>query len=281
MERYAPAQIRNVALVAHSGAGKTSLAEALHFVTGKASRLGRVEDGNTISDFDPDEIQRRISINVAVVPCEWRRCKVNVLDTPGYADFVAEVIGGLHAADAALVVIDATAGIQVGTETVWKLAAGHKLPCWIVVNRMDRENVAWGALVDALRARFGGRVAPLQTPIGDGHHFAGVVDLLERKALMFEDHESSVQDVPPALASAVDQEREQLVDAIAATDDALLEKYLEGQPLAREDLEPALKAAIREGKLYPVCCTAATTLRGVRELLDALVALAPSPAEAS
>ena len=279
MDRYGTEQIRNVALVAHSGVGKTSLTEALYFVTGKASRLGRVEDGNTVSDHDPDEAERGMSINLSVVPCEWNRHKVTVVDTPGYADFVGEVVAGLHAADAAVVVIDATAGVQVGTETVWKLASRLERPRLLVVNRMDRENVVWQDIVEALRDRFGAAVAPVQVPIGQAPEFRGVVDLLDGRARIFTDGESQEADVPEELVDTVEATREQLVDAVAATDDALLEKYLEGEELSRADLEQALKRGIRRGELFPVMFTAATLVRGARELLDAFVGLVPSPAE--
>ena len=280
MDRHSTDQLRNVALIAHSGTGKTSLTEALYFVTGKASRLGRVEDGNTLSDHDPDEVDRGMSINLSVVPCKWNSHKINIIDTPGYADFVGEVVSGLHAADAAVVVIDATAGVQVGTETVWKLAADLDRPRLLVVNRMDRENVEADALVEGLRDALGAAVAPIQVPIGEGPDFRGVVDLLDNKTHGFGDGESAELDIPAELVDAVEIAREQLVDAVAATDDDLLEKYLEGEDIERADLERALRSGVREGAVFPVMFTAALDLRGVRELLDAMVALLPSPAEA-
>ncbi len=280
MDRYDTTHIRNVALAAHSGAGKTSLAEALYFVTGKSSRLGRVEEHNTISDYDPDEHARGMSINLAVLACEWSGVKVNVIDTPGYPDFVGEVISGLHAADAAAVLVDATAGIEVGTEIVWGAAADLNRPRILVVSRMDRDNADAETVVDGLRQRFGANVAPIQLPIGNGADFRGVVDLLDGAARMFGGGASTQGEVPDDLADDVEAAREQLIDAVAATDDDLLEQYLEGEDLARADLERALRAGVADGSIYPVLFTAATDLRGVREALDALTALVPSPDEA-
>ncbi len=279
MDEYSTDRIRNVALVAHSGAGKTSLAEALYFVTGKASRLGKVEDGTTVSDYDPDEAERGMSINLAVVPCEWKKHKINVIDTPGYADFVGEVVSGLHAADTAVVLVDATAGVEVGTEIVWKLADRLERPRLVVVNRMDRENVSWRNLLEGLRAAFGNAVAPIQVPIGEGPEFKGVVDLLDGRAWMFGEEESTEADVPEDLAAEVESAREQLVDAVAATDDALLERYLDGDAIERGDLEAALRAGVTTGQIYPVVFTAATDLYGARELLDVIVTALPSPAD--
>ncbi len=279
MDRYDTDNIRNVALVAHSGAGKTSLAEALYYVTGKASRLGRVEEHNTVSDYDPDEHERGMSINLAAVACEWNRSKINVIDTPGYADFVGEVISGLNAADAAAVLVDATSGIEVGTEIVWRLASDLNRPRLLIVSRVDRDNADTESVVDDLRERFGANVAPIQVPIGDGSEFRGVVDLLDGKARIFAENGSSIAEVPDDLVDMVEEAREQLVEAVASTDDDLLEQYLEGEELERADLERALRAGIANGDIFPVLFTAATNLKGVREAIEALAALAPSPAE--
>ena len=279
MDRDNSDAIRNVVFVAHSGAGKTSLTEAMSYVTGQTSRLGRVEDGNTISDFDPDEVERGMSINLAVVPCPWADATVNVIDTPGYPDFIGDVASGLRAADAAIVVIDATAGIQVGTEIVWRLVDRRDRPRLVVVNRMDRENVSWENVVQELRDGFGAAIAPIQIPLGDAPAFDGVVDLLDGTARAFTDGGSEPIPVPDALAETVEIAREQLTDAVAATDDDLLEKYLEGEELERADLERALREGVRTGELYPVVFTAATATHGVRELLDAITAVLPAPSD--
>ena len=279
MDRYNTESIRNVALVAHSGAGKTSLAEALYYVTGKASRLGRVEEHNTISDYDPDEHERGMSINLAAIACEWNGSKINVIDTPGYADFVGEVISGLNASDAAAVLVDATSGIEVGTEIVWRLASDLNRPRLLIVSRVDRDNADTESVVDDLRERFGANVAPIQVPLGDGSEFRGVVDLLDGKARIFAENGSSTAEVPDDLVDTVEEAREQLVEAVASTDDDLLEQYLEGEDLQRADLERALRAGIADGSIFPVLFTAATDLKGVWETIETLATLAPSPAE--
>ena len=279
MDQYETDRLRNIALVSHSGAGKTSLAEALYFVTGNASRLGRVEEHNTVTDYDPDEHERGMSINLASVACEWLGAKVNVIDTPGYADFVGEVISGLHGADAAAVLVDAAAGIEVGTDIVWRIASDLDRPRILVVSRMDRENVDSTSITEQLRDQFGSSVAPIQIPLGDGPDFRGVVDLLDGKAYTFGEGNSSVAPVPDEFVDAVEAAREQLIDAVAATDDTLLEHYLEGQELSRVDMERALRSGVADGSIYPVIFTASTDLRGVREALTAFTTLLPSPSE--
>jgi elongation factor G len=279
MDRRRSEAIRNVALIAHSGAGKTSLTEAMAHLTSRSSRLGRVEEGNTISDFDPDEAERGMSINLAVVPCEWRGRKINVVDTPGYPDFAAEVVSGLRAADAAIVLIDAASGVEVGTEIVWRLADRQSCPRLVVVNRMDRENVVWESVIQGLRDQFGPAITPIQIPVGEAPAFDGMVDLLDGKARMFTNSSSDEGPVPDGLQDSVDAAREQLVEAVAATDDDLLEKYLDGKEIERDDLERALRAGIQAGDIYPVMFTAATALRGVNELLNAIATLLPSPVD--
>lgn len=279
MDKYDTNNIRNVALIGHSGSGKTSLAEALYFLTGKSSRLGRVEEHNTVTDYDPDEHERGMSINLAPVACESSGSKLNVVDTPGYADFVGEVISGLRGTDAAALLIDATAGIEVGTETVWRIASDLKRPRILILSRMDRENVDAAAVVDSLRERFGTNVVPIQIPVGEGQDFRGVVDLLDGKARIFKDGESTVEDVPEELAESLETAQGQLLEAIVSTDDALLEQYLEGEDISRDALLTALHAGVRDCSIYPVIFSAATELKGTRETLDALLALTPSPTE--
>lgn len=279
MARYESEAIRNVALVAHGNAGKTSLAEAMAHITGRSSRLGRVEDGNTVCDFDPDEAERGMSINLAVVPCDWHERKINVIDTPGYPDFIGEVISGVRAADAAVVVIDATAGVEVGTEIVWQRVDREKRPRLIAVNRMDRDNVSWENVIKELRDQFGSSIVPIQIPIGDAPEFDGIVDLLDGAAKMFTESGTESVAVPAALEDAVQTSREELIDAVAATDDDLLEKYLEDEEIGREELELALSVGVQVGQIYPVLFTAATTVRGVRELLDSIATLLPAPCD--
>lgn len=276
MKEYHTERIRNLVLLGHGGTGKTSLTEAALFVSGAVSRLGRVDEGNTTSDYDPDEVKRKISINLSLIPCEWRDHKINLIDTPGYADFVGEVQSGVYGADAALIVVDASAGVQVGTESAWARADGRTLPRLVFVNRMDRENANFDQVLASLRGAFGKRVAPLQVPVGAQDSFQGVVDLIEMKA--YTGDKAGEGPVPDGIDIAA--YREQLVEAIAETDDALINKYLEGEEISAEELRAGLSAGVASGAIVPVLAGSATRVLGIQPLLDALVALAPSPLQA-
>jgi elongation factor G len=277
MKDYATAEIRNIALVSHGGTGKTSLTEAMLFDSGAITRLGRVDDGNTTSDYDPDEVRRRSSVVLSIVPVEWRGTKVNLLDTPGYADFVGEEKAGLRAADAALLLIDATAGVQVGTEYAWTYMNERDLPRMILVNRMDRENADFDACVQAVRARFGGKCAAAQIPIGAQDSFRGVVDLVRMTALVGE--KGVEEPVPADLADRAATYREQLIEAVAETDDDLLTKFLEGEEIGAEELRAALRAAVCRGQVVPILAASALRNVGVTAVLDAAVDFMPSPAD--
>ena len=277
MKQYATEQIRNVALLGHGGTGKTSLAEAALFSSGATTRLGKVEDGTTASDFEPDETKRKISLSLALVPVEWDGHKINLIDTPGYADFAGEVISGLYAADLALIVVDAVSGVQVGTEQAWLRADRRGLPRIIFVNRMDRENANFDQAVEQLQQRYGKKVAPLAIPIGAQEAFSGVVNLIEGKA--YTGDKGTPGDVPADMADAVAAAREQLVEAVCEADDELLNKYLEGGEISSEELTGALRKGIAQGIVYPVLAGSSTKNIGVTKLLDALVADCPSPAD--
>jgi elongation factor G len=279
MKSYKMDKVRNVVLISHGGAGKTSLAEAMLFDAGAIGRLGRVDDGTATLDFDPDEIKRRMSVNLAIAPLEWRETKINIIDTPGYADFVGEVLEGIRAADAAIVVVDAVAGVQVGTEHTWKYADEQKLARLVFVNRMDRENADFVKAVDELRERFGTKVVPIQLPIGQAQSFRGVVDLVVQQAYMFEDGKVTVGPIPQDMQDMVATYRERLIEGLAEVDDDLMTKYLEGEELSDEEIRTALHTGVRSGALVPVLCGAATANRGIQPLLDAIVAYLPSPAE--
>jgi elongation factor G len=279
LKRYGPERIRNVAVVGHGGTGKTSLVEALLFVAGAIDRQGRVEDGTTTTDFDPEEIRRRHTINASLAPVEWEGTKVNVIDTPGYPDFVGEVAGALRVSEGALVVVDARAGVEVQTEYVWARAGERGLPRIVVVSRLDRENASFDHAIDSLRSRFGARIVPMQLPIGAEAEFAGVVDLVTMKAHVRRDGGDLAEDVPADLREAAEAARERLMEAAAEADDALVEQYLESGTLSDDELARGLVAGTKSGKIVPVLAVAATRLVGVRQVLDALVALLPSPAE--
>ena len=275
MKEYAPAQLRNVGLFSHGGAGKTTLVEALLFRAGAITRTGSVEDGNTTTDFDPEELKRQMSVSLAVAPLEWQGHKINLLDTPGYADFYGEVAEATRVADSALILVDGVAGPQVGTDAVWK-RTGH-LPRLLVINKMDRENADYRAALDALRERYGKSIVPLVFPIGRADSLSGVVDLLERKAYM--SGSQSAQDAPATEQATIDQLREMLVESACELDDDLINKYLEGEEITSEELSKALRQGVREQKLFPVLATAGSKSIGLEPLLNEIVRLLPSPVD--
>ncbi|HEY7365267.1 MAG TPA: elongation factor G [Methylomirabilota bacterium] len=270
-------KIRNVGVVGHGGVGKTSLVEALLFTAGAVTRLGRVEDGTTTTDFDPDEIKRQISINTATAYCDWKGHRINLIDTPGYGDFIADARAGLRVVEAALVVVDAVAGVQVQTEKVWKFANEYGLPRAVVINRLDRERADFFRTLEALGRRLKVRLVPLQLPIGEESGFQGFVDLVKMKAITLADGKVREGEVPPALADQVKEYREKLVEAAAETDDDLLSRYLEEGSLGEAEMLKALRVGIAEGKLVPVLAAAATKTIGAAALLDLFVESFPSP----
>src|SRR5579859_7737672 len=275
MKEYAPAQLRNVGLFSHGGAGKTTLSEALLYRAGAITRMGSVDDGNTTTDFDPEELKRQMSVSLAVAPLEWQGHKINLIDTPGYADFYGEVAEAARVADSAVILIDAVAGPQVGTDAVWKRTA--HLPRLIVVNKMDRENADYRSALDSLRERYGKGVVPLVFPIGRADGLAGVVDLLEGKAYLAGN--PAAQPVPDAEQAAADQLREMLVESACELDDDLINKYLEGEEITSEELSRAICQGIREQKLFPVLATTGSKSIGLDPLLTAFAQLLPSPVE--
>ncbi len=279
MKSYATENLRNVVLISHEGAGKTSLVEAALFDTGVTTRLGRVEDGTTVSDFEPDERERKISLGTSLVPVEWRDCKINFLDTPGYPDFVGELRGALRVADSALLLIDATAGIEVGTELVWASAAEYNLPRLVFVNRLDREHTDFFATLQTIQTRLSKHAVALQVPIGAQSDFRGAIDVLSGKATLYEGGKAREAEAPAELQARRDELREQLVEAICETDDDLITQFLEGEEIAEADLRRALRAAVAAGTLIPVLCGSATANIGVPALLDAVVDLCPSPCD--
>jgi elongation factor G len=277
MKVYKTEDIRNVVLIGHGSVGKTSLSEAALFVSGATTRLGTIEDGNTVSDYDEDEHKRKFSLNLSLIPVEWEGARINLIDTPGYADFVSEVICGAVAADVALVVVDAVSGPEVGTDRAWQIAERRSLPRMIVVNRMDRENANFRDVLAACRERWGHKIAPLQLPIGAHDSFSGVVDLLAMRAFTGPDAKES--DVPAEIQAEAESLRSSLIESIVETDEALMEKYFADEELSREELNRVLKAALLSGDVVPVLATSATKLIGVRPLLHRIVEVAPSPAE--
>jgi elongation factor G len=274
VKQYPADRIRNVGLFSHGGAGKTSLTEALLFDAQATTRLGRVEDGNTVADFDPEEVKRRISVSTAIAPVEWRGTKINLLDAPGYADFLGEVKSALRVCDAALILIDASAGVEVGTEQAWRLAEERGLPRMLFVNKMDRENADFDAALASAREAFGKAVGPIQFPIGREKGFRGIVDLLAEEARTFHDNGDGgfeTGPIPGDLQERCETYRRQLVEAIAEHDEALMMRYLEDDPISNQELVDGLRSCVADGSVVPVLCGAATANRGIVPLLDAIV----------
>ena len=278
MKEYKVEQLRNVVLMSHGGAGKTSLTEAMLYDSGGVSRLGKVDEGTTASDYDPEEIRRKISVNTSVVPCEWRQHKINVLDTPGYADFVGEVKGALRAADSAIVLLDAVSGVEVGTELVWEYADELGLPRMLFANKMDRENADFGRALSQAKASLPGNFVPFQLPVGAQESFDGVVDLVRMKAYRGEKAEEG--DIPDDLRQDAESYHSQLIEAAAEQDDELLEKYFEEETLTEEEIVRGLSAGLKNASIVPVLCGSALNDIGVRPLLDAILQYLPSPLDA-
>ena len=279
MKPTTPDLIRNVALISHGGAGKTSLAEAMLFDAGAISRLGNVESGTTALDWDPDEQRRGQSINLAVGSLEHDGVRITLVDTPGYADFQADVVEALAAVDAVIVVVDASAGVEVGTDEVWRLADARGLPRMVFVNKMDRENANYDATLDQLKARFGPKIAPVYLPIGSAESFRGYVDVIEEHATVYENGQPNEVPIPPELEGIEHSRRDALVEAAAEASDELMMKYLEGEAFSDEEIESALHKGTREGSVVPVFVGSATKNIGVRELTRMIVKHIPSPAE--
>ena len=277
MKEYTTENIRNVALIGHGGTGKTSLSEAMLFNAKAINRLGRVDDGTTTSDFDPDEVRRSFSVNLSVLPYEWQENKLNILDTPGYADFVGEVKCGVRAADAAVIVICGASGVQVGTEYAWAYADEQNLPRLVFISRMERENADFHQTLSQLQGMYGQKCVAFQLPLGAQADFKGVVDLLTMKAYVGEKGEA--QEVPEELVEQATSLREKLLEAAAETDDALITKYLEGEELSEEELRQGLRAGVSRGSLVPVLTGSATKNVAVTLLMDALCSYLPSPAD--
>ncbi len=276
-------QLRNVGFIGHGGTGKTSLAEAMLYTAGATDRLGRTGDGTTVMDYDPEEIKRQISINTSLAPLEWQGARVNLVDAPGYLDFIGEVRAALRVVEAAVVVVDAVAGVEVGTELHWRVADEYHLPRMVFVNRLDRENASFEKALATLEEVFGNRLVPLVIPVGAEAGLKGVVDLRAEAAHLYAGDASGKWEeapVPDELSAAVAKARERLLEAAAECDDSLLEKYLEGEALTPGEVTAGLRQGVLAGTLVPVLCGSALKNVGTRELLDAVVEIFPSPADA-
>jgi elongation factor G len=282
MKEYTTEFLRNVALISHGSAGKTMLVESMLLLTGATTRMGKIEDGSTVSDYDDEEIRRKLSLSTSVLPLEARDHKINVLDAPGFSDFVGEVISALSVADGAVVLLDAVSGVEVGTETAWRYADQFNLPRFIVINKLDRENANFAKACAAAEefAHVGERrLVKLQLPIGEKHEFQGVVDLVSMKAFIGEG--KSPSDIPAEMQAEAQEAHKALLEAAAEGEDALLEKYLEAGALTDEELVRGLRNVVRSGAFVPVLCAAGAHSIGVMALINAIIDLMPSPLEAA
>src|SRR5918996_1401966 len=258
--------LRNVALLSHSGAGKTSLSEALLYNVKAITRIGNIEDGNTVSDYEPEEVKRGSSVQTALIACSWDNYKVNFLDTPGYDDFLGEVVSALRVVESAAILVSATSGVDVGTERSWDLCEARGLPRVFVVNKMDRENASFARTVADIQATFGSKCVPFQLPIGEAQGFKGVVSVAQPPA-----------EIPAEVAGDFEAARERFIEAVAETDDALADKYLEGEKLTDQENLAGVRAAILKGQLIPILASSATQNIGVAEFLEMACEFLPSP----
>ncbi|ABY92131.1 elongation factor G [Thermoanaerobacter sp. X514] len=277
MKDYKTNQIRNVGLVSHGGAGKTTLTEAFLFNTKVIDRMGRVENGTTVSDYDTEEIARQISISTSVIPVEWREYKINILDMPGYFDFFGEVVSGLRVVDSVIIPVCAASGVEVGTEKVFSLAQKNKLPIIFFINKMDRENADYFKTLNQLREKFSNKVIPLTFPIGSEQSFKGYVDVLTQKAYVYDEKGVKETEVPADLMDKVLSAKEELIENIAENDETLMEKYFGGEEFTQEEMKEGIKNSIRIGELMPVLCGSSLKNIGADKLLDAIVEFLPSP----
>ncbi len=280
MKKYETSQLRNLCLISHGGAGKTTLAEAALFDAGVIDRFGKVDDGTSTMDFDTEEVRRKISINASIASVPWNDVKINIVDTPGYFDFVGEVKGALRIADSAVVVLDAVGGVEVGAELVWGYADEQNLARMIFINKMDRENANFANVLGKAKEMFDGQIIPLQIPIGAEAAFKGIVDIVNLKAYVYSaDGKFEEKEIPADLQGQVDEYREQLIEIAAEGDDELTMKYLEGEELTDEEVRFGLRAGIIAGKVYPVLCGSAYKNIGIRHMLDAVEAFMPAPTD--
>jgi len=270
-------QIRNIVLLSHQGAGKTSLAEYLLFTSGAIQRLGNVRDGTTTSDYDPLEIERHMGINLSLLPIQWKEMKLNLIDTPGYADFIGEVKSGLRVTEGAIIVICAASGVEVGTEQMWNDTEKAKLPRLIFVNKMDRDNANFFSTLAGIQAKLSSKCLPLQFPIGSQKDFQGIIDLVTMKAYIGTAAQES--EIPPTLREQAEASREKLVEAAVEIDDELINKYLGGEAISNEEILAAIRKSTIAGKLVPVFVGSALQGIGTQQLLDSICHYLPSPEE--
>jgi len=280
---YTGDAIRNVAVVGHGGSGKTSLVDALTFVSGSSKRHGSVLDGTSLTDYTQDEIERKYSINLALAHAEWRDTKINLIDTPGYLDFIGDAAAGVFAADAALIVLGANAGVEVGTEKVWEFAAERGIPRLFFVSLMDKEHADFEKVFEDIRDHITPKVIPIEIPIGEGSDFHGIINLFSRKCHMYKKGTKTGEydevDIPSEYQAKFDKYSEVLIEHVAEIDDELIERYLEGEEISTKEALAATKKGMAEGRIFPLLCGSATLTYGMRAVLTKLKELVPAPTE--
>jgi len=280
---YKTPEIRNVAILGHGASGKTSLVDALAFVAGTSKRHGSVKDGTALTDYTPDEIERKYSINLALAVAEWMDTKVNLIDTPGYLDFTGDALAGVYAADAGVVVLAGTAGVEVGTEKVWDYCERRDLPRLLFVSLMDKEHADFQRVFNQIKERLTPKVIPVEIPVGEGPEFHGIINLFSKKCHLYKKGTKAGEydevDVPAEYQARFEKYSQELIESIAATDDTLLERYLGGEEIGRDEAIRALKVGMQKGELFPLFCGAAELTYGTRALLTKIVELCPAPHE--
>ncbi|MBK7257153.1 MAG: elongation factor G [Ignavibacteriae bacterium] len=282
MKEYTPDHIRNVSLIGHGGAGKTMTAEALLFSAGATTRLGRVEEGNTVSDYRADEIERRISVSSSLLNCEWKGNKINILDTPGYTDFTGDVKAALRVTDTALLLVKAVEGVEVGTEIVWRYTQEYQNSVVLIMNKLDQENADFDRVLAQARENLSHDIVPLQFPLKQGLGFDSIVDVIRMKVLKYTpgtNGKFTEEEIPGSAQARAQEFRQQVLEVIAETDENLLNTYLEKGTLSPEEVKAGLKTGIRQRKLFPLLCASSTQNIGLTALLDALIDFTPGPVE--
>lgn len=283
MRVYTGDAIRNVAVVGHGGSGKTTLVDALAFVSGTSKRHGSVPDGTALTDYTPDEVERKYSINLAPAYAEWLEAKINLIDTPGYLDFIGDAAAGIYAADAAVFVVNAAAGVEVGTETVWEFAEARNMPRMFFVSAMDKEHASFERVFDDIHEHMTSKVVPIEIPVGEGPDFHGIINLFSRKCHLYKTGSKTGEyeetDIPDDYQALFEKYSEVLIENVAEIDDELIERYLEGGEISRDEALAAMKRGVAENRLYPLLCGSATLTYGMRALLSKIVQLVPAPTE--
>ena len=277
MKLYDTSKIRNFCLLGHGNSGKTSLAEAMLYTAGSIEKLGRTRDGNTATDFDPEEIKRKFSISTAVANCDWGGLKFNIIDTPGFFDFEGELQQGVRVADAAIIVLSGKSGLTVGAEKAWKYAEKHKLPKIFFINKVDDERVDYYKVLDQLREKYGKRIAPFQIPIREGEKITGFVNVVEKEARKFQGDRTVTASIPEEMAADIEPIRNMINEAVAESSEELMDRFFAGEEFTLEETYAALRSGVARGEIVPVLCGSAYNKLGISSLMNAILAYFPAP----